>query len=235
MKLRITKRGIRLYTSPHRYLRVDRCIMLLLILISIILLPIKLVMHHNDIETKSDNQIKEFEFKIPNSKVIETSTTQEVVEQTPVAEEQTPVVEEPVQQEQQVIVEEPVQQEQVSYQSTYETRMTSYYPNDGPGTGSITGSGLGPNNFEVNENGWYTYQGKLVIATATTYLLKYGWTLGEGVHTYKYYQEITLIIDGISYPAIVLDSCGHAMKSGRIDLFVSGPSSVKDTTVQVIE
>lgn len=127
------------------------------------------------------------------------------------------------------------QAEQTSTElTTYETRMTSYYPNDGPGTGSITGSGLGPNDFEINEHGWYTYQGKLVVATATDYLIsRFG--LGDGVHTYKYWDEITLTIDGVDYQAIVLDSCGHAMHSGRIDLFVSGSWAVKDTMITVKE
>lgn len=120
-------------------------------------------------------------------------------------------------------------------QSSYETRMTSYYSNDGYETGTCTGSGLCINDFQVNDKGWYTYQGKLVVATATEYLLKYGFTLYDGVHTYRYYDEITLNIDGIDYNAIVLDSCGSSMKNGRIDLFVSGAWAVKDTMIEVKE
>lgn len=119
--------------------------------------------------------------------------------------------------------------------SFYTTRMTSYYTNDGYETGSCTGSGLCINDFQVNDKGWYTYQGKLVIATATTYLLKYGFSLADGVHTYKYYDELTLNIDGIDYQAIVLDSCGSSMKNGRIDLFVSNANSIKDTQIVVKE
>jgi len=80
------------------------------------------------------------------------------------------VQEEPIQEE---IVEEPIEekQEETQQDSSYTTRMTSYYPNDSYGTGSITGSGLGPNDFQINENGWYTYQDKLVVATATEYIL----------------------------------------------------------------
>lgn len=115
----------------------------------------------------------------------------------------------------------------------YETRMTSYYSNDGYNTGSCTGSGLCENDFEINENGWYTYQGKLVIATATDYLLNYGFELANGVHTYRYYDEITLNIDGINYQAIILDSCGSSMQTDRIDLFVSNAESVKDTIIKV--
>ena len=42
-------------------------------------------------------------------------------------------------------------------------------------------------------------------------------------------------IDGIDYQAIVLDSCGSSMKTGRIDLFVSNKESVKDTKIIVKE
>ena len=63
------------------------------------------------------------------------------------------------------IIEEPI----VEYPNVYETRMTSFWANDGYGTGECTGSGLCSWDFDINENGWYTYQGKLVIATATTY------------------------------------------------------------------
>lgn len=110
--------------------------------------------------------------------------------------------------------------------------MTSYYPEE---TSNCTGSGLCSLDFQINDKGWYTYQGKLVVATATEYLLKYGFSLAEGVHTYKYYDELILNIDGVDYPAIVLDSCGSSMKNGRIDLFVSGAWAVKDTMIEVKE
>lgn len=129
-----------------------------------------------------------------------------------------------------VVEEEPEEVEEVFY----ETRMTSYYPGDDCKSGTVTGSGKSIKDFEVNEYGWYTYNGKLVIATATKYLLNYGFTLSEGVHTYKYWDEIIIEIDGVRYEAIVLDSCGHAMHSDRIDLFVSNSKSVKDTTIKVI-
>lgn len=122
-----------------------------------------------------------------------------------------------------------------NYSTEYETRMTSFWANDGYGTGECTGSGLCSWNFDINEHGWYTYQGKLVIATATEYLLKYGFTLNSGVRTYKYYNELVLNIDGMDYNAIVLDSCGSSMKNGRIDLFVSNGNSVKDTMIIVKE
>ena len=131
-----------------------------------------------------------------------------------------------------VMQEEPIEEE--VEEVFYETRMTSYYPGDDCKSGTVTGSGKSIKDFEVNEYGWYTYNGKLVVATATKYLLNYGFTLSEGVHTYKYWDEITIEIDGVRYEAIVLDSCGHAMHSDRIDLFVSNSESVKDTTIKVI-
>ena len=119
-------------------------------------------------------------------------------------------------------------------QNSYTTRMTSYYSGEA-GSGECTGSGLCINDFQVNDKGWYTYQGKLVVATATPYLLKYGFTLYDGVHTYRYGDEITLNIDGVDYQAVVRDSCGNCMRTGRIDLFVSNANSVKDTQIIVKE
>lgn len=131
-------------------------------------------------------------------------------------------------------VAEEVKQESIIETNNYQTRLTSFYANDGYGTGSCTGSGLCETDFQVNENGWYTYQGKLVLATATPYLLNYGYGLGNEIQTYRYYDEITLNIDGVSYQGIVLDSCGACMTDNRIDLFVSNRESVKDTMIEVI-
>ena len=120
--------------------------------------------------------------------------------------------------------------QEVQTQSSYTTRMTSYYPEEGELT---TGSGLSPANFEINDKGWYTYQGKLVVATATTYLANQGWQVGSGVHLRKYYNELTLNIDGIDYQAIVLDSCGSCMRTDRVDLYVSSVDYLKDTMIEV--
>lgn len=128
---------------------------------------------------------------------------------------------------------EPVHEEVQEVSSSYTTRMTSFYANDGYGTGSCTGSGKCEWHFQVNDKGWYTYDGKLVVATATTYLANQGWYVAPGVHLYKYYEELVLTIDGVEYDAIILDSCGSSMKTDRIDLFVSNAQSVKDTTIEV--
>ncbi len=119
--------------------------------------------------------------------------------------------------------------------SQYKARLTNFWPDDGYGTGRVTGSGKTIYDFQVNEHGWYTYQGKLVIGTGTPYLLKYGYKQGKGVRLYEYYDELTLTIDGKNYPAIVLDSCGAAMKEKRIDLYIVGERYKKDTTIRVNE
>ena len=114
-------------------------------------------------------------------------------------------------------------------QNVYESRLTSFYANDECGTGSCTASGLCENNFEINENGWYTYQGKLVIATASDRL---GYT---EMQTYNLYDEVTLNIYGTDYQAIVLDVCGACMWDNRVDLFVTNRYSAIDTTIEVIK
>jgi hypothetical protein len=87
--------------------------------------------------------------------------------------------------------------------------------------------------FAVNEKGWYTYNGKLVLGTATTYLLKYNYPSIEGKRYFKYYDTIILVINGTQYEGIVLDSCGACMKREIIDLFVSGPQSSITTNITV--
>lgn len=230
MKLRITKKEIRLYIRKNYYLRVERCLLFIIMLGLIIGTPIYFtVKHFTPKKLVMEEQYTSFEFGTPvitidNPEMLETK--EEEVQEEQVEE----VVEQPVQETQPVIQEQPQE-----LSTTYETRMTSYYPYDGPGTGECTGAGLCPKDFQTNEYGWFTYQGKLVVATATQYLANQGWYLAPGVHTYKYYNEITLTIDGVDYPAIVLDSCGHAMKSGRIDLFVKDANSMKDIMITVKE
>ena len=129
-----------------------------------------------------------------------------------------------------IVEEEPVVEEIQEVPSSYTTRMTSFYPAE---SSDCTGSGKCSWDFKVNDKGWYTYQGKLVVATATTYLANQGWSVAPGVHLYKYWEELVLTIDGVEYDAIILDSCGSSMRTDRIDLFVSNAGSVKDTTINV--
>jgi len=114
---------------------------------------------------------------------------------------------------------------------TYTTRMTSFYTDDECNTGSVTASGLTTNDFDINSNGWYTYQGKLVIATAS-YKLK-NWTMTDQAHPYNLYDELVINIDGVNYNAIVLDYCGMCNIYNRIDLFVSNKQSAIDKYVEV--
>lgn len=141
-----------------------------------------------------------------------------------------PVIKEVAQQE----TKQPVTNTVVSSSNQY--RLTSFYSNDGYGTGSCTGSGLCEKDFQVNERGWYTYNGYLVLAGATEELLRSGYSVKggnvrqEGKHYFRYYDVITLTIDGISYQGIILDSCGASMWYGetRLDLFVSNKASAID-------
>ena len=129
-----------------------------------------------------------------------------------------------------IVEEEHIVEEVQDISSSYTTRMTSFYPAE---SSDCTGSGKCSWDFEVNDKGWYTYNGKLVVATATTYLANQGWYVVPGVHLYKYWEELILTIDGVEYDAIILDSCGSSMRKDRVDLFVSNAGSVKDTTINV--
>ena len=121
-------------------------------------------------------------------------------------------------------VEQPQIEKVEQVQTSYTTRMTSYYPEENE---TITASGLGINDFGVNEQGWFTYNDKLVIATASTRL---GYT---DMRTYNLYDEITLNIEGIDYQGIVLDICGACQRDNRIDLFVSSVIYAKDTMIEI--
>lgn len=123
-----------------------------------------------------------------------------------------------------LVEEEPVVEEIQEVPSSYTTRMTSYYPEEGE---TMTASGLGINNFQVNNKGWYTYNGKLVVATASNRL---GST---SMKTYNLYDEITINIEGTDYEAIVLDVCGACQRSNKIDLFVSSVRYAKDIMIEV--
>lgn len=106
-------------------------------------------------------------------------------------------------------------------------RLTSYYPEE---SSNCTGSGKCTQHFTTNDKGWYLYDGKLVLAAATTYLQKsYG--TKDGRHYFKYYDEVDVKIDGITYRGIILDSCGACMSVSyeeRLDLFVNSANSVID-------
>lgn len=111
--------------------------------------------------------------------------------------------------------------------TTLKYRLTSFYTDDGYGTGSCTGSGLCTRHFKVNDKGWYTHNGKLVLAAATPYLQKkFGYKPGKAY--FRYNDEVMVTIDGVKYPGIILDTCGACYKDERIDLFVKDKASVVD-------
>jgi hypothetical protein len=114
--------------------------------------------------------------------------------------------------------------------------MTTFHSGDGYGTGSCTGSGLCEKDFTVNDKGWYLYKDRLVLAGATRYLLKHGYKEQIGKKYFTYGENVTVIIDGVSYPGTIWDSCGACTSSSNniIDLFVSGPSAVFTKNVSVI-
>lgn len=120
---------------------------------------------------------------------------------------------------------EPSSEEKVKKTLSY--RLTSFYTNDEYQTGSCTGSRWCTKHFQTNEKGWYTYQGKLVLAAATPYLQKKFGTI-KGKTYFRYYDEVILTIDGVKYPGIILDTCGACYRDDRIDLFVKDKKSVID-------
>ncbi len=134
--------------------------------------------------------------------------------------------EKPIENEEKLI--KPIENQQKT-ELTY--RLTSYWTGDEMSSTNITGSGLTTDKFQMNEFGWYTYQGKLVLAGATNECLKsqYGncgkWNMIlDGKYYFNYYDEIEIMIDGVIYNGIILDSCGGCMYityENRIDLFVS--------------
>lgn len=121
----------------------------------------------------------------------------------------------------------------------YDVIFTNYYENDSTGStqnvGAVKdGKRISTADFQVNQNGWFTYDGKVVIATATWEGIhsQYG-SLKEvndipyGYHIYHYFDEIQIELDGVVYEAIILDTCGSSMRdlgeeNQRIDIFIKG-------------
>lgn len=142
-----------------------------------------------------------------------------------------------------VLVNDPVNDEEIKVEETFkeveqdpiklEYRMTYYYPGDSDGSGSVTASGKSSKDFKLNENGWYTYNGKLVVATASNRLLSWESYKNSKEPTYNLYDELVLNINGQDYEAIVMDVCGACMKDRKIDLFVKDRSSGLDAKINV--
>ncbi len=107
--------------------------------------------------------------------------------------------------------------------NTIDVYFTNYHYGDGS-SGTTTASGLQIKDFEVNEEGMYTYKGKVVIATANMTRLERG--IYEGYQSHELYEEFTIQLNNKEYQAIVLDVCGacYYMEGEflqRYDIFVT--------------
>ncbi len=118
-----------------------------------------------------------------------------------------------------------------SSSATGEIRLTNFID------GKVGWDGMSPygnksERFRLNEKGWWMYKDPdtgmeyLAVAAPTTYLLGegYNWDSMEGITYYQYGDVIPLNINGESYQAMVIDSCGACMETNnplKIDVYVS--------------
>lgn len=126
----------------------------------------------------------------------------------------------------------------LDYEVYSKVRFTNYHVGDGSST-HRTGSKLTTYDFEINSQGWYTYDGKVVVATATWECInsdvgacKQYNSVPRGYNVYNYFDELEIVVNGKIYQAIVLDSCGGSYwneKYQRIDIFISDESYYIDT------
>lgn len=105
-----------------------------------------------------------------------------------------------------------------------EIYVTNYFLGDSS-SGTTTASGKQIKDFKVNEQGMYTFNGMIVVATANTERLK--WPLRDGYKSHSLYSVLSLEIDGTVYEAIVLDICGSCYgvegeEKQRYDVFTTG-------------
>lgn len=70
----------------------------------------------------------------------------------------------------------------------------------------ITASGHSSKDFEINELGMYTYEGKIVLATANT--SRWNRSLKSGYNSHELYDLIDFELNGNMFAGIVLDVCG---------------------------
>ena len=128
-----------------------------------------------------------------------------------------------------IIKKEPEPEPIIEEPRHHSTRLTSYWVNDDCGSKDITASGKTSANFQLNDKGWYTWNGMLVIATASTRLGR------TNQRTYRLYEEIYIKINDIVYKAVVLDVCGLCQIENRIDLYVKDRASMVDQMIEVYE
>lgn len=93
--------------------------------------------------------------------------------------------------------------------------FTNYHLGDGS-SGFTTASGLRILDFDVNDEGMYTYEDKVVVATANMTRLQRG--INEGYKSHELYEEFTIRLNDKEYKAIVLDVCGACY--GMFDEFL---------------
>lgn len=127
--------------------------------------------------------------------------------------------------------------------------LTYYYYNDDCGATTKTGSGFSTNDFNVNENGWYTKTVQhsdgttgeyVVLAGPTNYKSMFnlpGVERKDNKEYFIYGDIINFSSGGKNYQGIVLDSCGQAMKENTtlFDIFVTGKNALNPTNKRGVE
>jgi len=125
--------------------------------------------------------------------------------------------------------------------------LTYYYPNDNMRSGTSVGGGFGINDFNVNENGWYTKtiqhsdgtSGEyVVLAGPTDYKSMYQISAKrEGKEYFKYGDIFSFSSGGKTYNGVMLDSCGQAMREDTtlFDVFVQNAKSINPTNKNGVE
>ena len=118
------------------------------------------------------------------------------------------------------------------------TFQQTYYHGYRVGTGYTTSSSKIKYD---SKNKWYTYNGSIVVATATTNYGKHGEKKNIYYFTYKSNDTLYMKINNIWYKAIVLDSCGACTKVTKykktkqvIDIWTEEGSGLKNHNVQVV-
>ena len=112
---------------------------------------------------------------------------------------------------------------EVSQVKTTDVYFTNYHLGDGS-SGTTTASGYQIKDFDVNEDNMYTFDGKVVVATANITRLKRG--IAEGYRSHELYEEFTIRLNGKEYQAITLDVCGSCFYTEgeflqRYDIFTT--------------
>ena len=114
---------------------------------------------------------------------------------------------------------------------TGNVRLTNFI-DEQVGWDAMSAYGNKSERFRLNEKGWWMYQDPdtgieyLAVAAPTTYLLGPGYNYPpmDGITYYEYGDVIPLNINGESYQAMVIDSCGACMETNdplKIDVYVN--------------